>query len=377
MRTTASALAVVVLFALAALAVSVLRHPQYHADGIVYARYAARDAGYSERDATLAARRFYERTPLMAIPRYRSLIEIDPSVSFARSRIFENRVLYPWVVSFLLPVLGFRALFIVSAISYVAFGMALFWLLRPFGRPWLAAAITIVALALPLTRTLASSDLTDMFAAIWWTIALAALLRSMRDRRASILWILAIASVLLTLTRPTPYLIVVPALFVAALRGTWMPLVAACSSIVIFAILAVTTHAYGLSEQLHWIFTNEPRSTGNSFAGWYRAALSSTVVFTVITAFRMVLPILLIVAALYGAARTRMRDELIVLLAAALACLISIPFNPVPSAVLRVVGFPLVPVFCAIAQCFVCGIADSRTALPQAQRAGRPKFGRA
>jgi hypothetical protein len=42
-----------------------------------------------------------------------------------------------------------------------------------------------------------------------------------------------------------------------------------------------------------------------------------------------------------------------VLLAAALACLIAIPFNPVPSALARVVLFPLLPVFCAIAQCFI------------------------
>ena len=32
------------------------QYPVYTPDGIVYARFAARDAGYSERDATLVAR---------------------------------------------------------------------------------------------------------------------------------------------------------------------------------------------------------------------------------------------------------------------------------------------------------------------------------
>jgi hypothetical protein len=356
MRTAAAALLVVVLFAIVALAASVLRHPRYTPDGIVYARYAARDAGYSERDATLAARAFYERTPMMNVARYRSLVELDPSVAFSASRIFENRVLYPALVALLLPLAGFKALFVVSAISYVLFGIALFWLLTAFGRPWLAALLTIAALAVPLTRELAASDLTDMLAGVWWALSLGALMRLMRRQTTALLIVLAAASVLLALTRPTPYLIILPALLVAALRGMWLPLIASCAGIVTFAIVASVTHAYGLAEQLRWIYSHEPSGVQTSFSAWYRHALLGTLRYTVSEAVRTILPAVLVLAAIYGAIRMRVRDEMLVLLAAVLACLIAIPFNPVPSALARVVVFPLLPVFCAIAQCFISAL---------------------
>ena len=60
MRSAGFSGAIVVAFACVVLFASVLRHPQYTPDGLVYARYAARDAGYSERSAALAVRAFYE-----------------------------------------------------------------------------------------------------------------------------------------------------------------------------------------------------------------------------------------------------------------------------------------------------------------------------
>ncbi len=364
MRTAAVALGLVVLFALLVLGVSVLRHPLYTPDGIVYARFAARDAGYSERDATLKARAFYENTAMMRVPRYRDLIELDPSVSFARSAVFRNRVLYPFVVSLLLPVVGFKALFLVSGVSYVVFGVALFWMLLAFGRPWLAALLAIVALALPLSRTLAASDLTDMFAAVWWVIALGALLRSMRGQRVWLLVVLGVASALLTLTRPTPYLVVLPALAVGVLRGMWMPLVASLGSVVAFLVVAVSTHAYGVMEQLRWVYDHEPAAVRVSFGSWYRASLIATVRSLIVESVRSVVPIVVVAGALYGVARSRMRDQMIVLIVASLACLIAVPFNPVPSALGRVVVFPLVPVFCGIAQCLAVALLAEKKAAP-------------
>jgi len=364
MRTAAVALGLVVCFALLVLGLSVLRHPQYTPDGIVYARFAARDAGYSERDATLKARAFYGSTAMMRVARYRELIELDPSVSFQRSAVFRNRVLYPWVVSLLLPVVGFRALFLVSAISYVAFGVALFWMLVAFGRPWLAALLSIVALALPLSRGLAASDLTDMFAAVWWVLALGTLLRLMRRQSVGLLVVLGVASALLTLTRPTPYLVVLPALVVGVLRRVWWPLAASCGGVVAFLVVAVSTHAYGVMEQLRWVYDHEPAGVNGSFGTWYRASLLSTVRGMVVEALRGVVPVVMVAAAIYGVARTRMRDEMLVLIAAGVACLIAVPFNPVPSAIARVVVFPLVPVFCGIAQCLAAALLFERKAAP-------------
>jgi hypothetical protein len=93
-----------------------------------------------------------------------------------------------------------------------------------------------------------------------------------------------------------------------------------------------------------------------SFSAWYRHALLGTLRYTVSEAVRTILPAVLVLAAIYGAIRMRVRDEMLVLLAAVLACLIAIPFNPVPSALARVVVFPLLPVFCAIAQCFISAL---------------------
>jgi hypothetical protein len=350
MRTAGVALGLVVLVALGVLFGDVLKHPVYTPDGIVYARYAARDAGASDRNATLGARAFYEKTPMMAVPRYRELIELAPAIAFEKSRIFANRVLYPWVVSLLLPVAGFRALFIVSAVSYVLFGVALFWMLTAFGRPWIAAVLSIVALLLPLTRDLAASDLTDMFAAVWWTLSLGALLRLLRGPQRRMLIVLAVASVLLALTRPTPYLVVLPALVLGSVRGAWLPLAASMGGVVAFAIVAAATHAFGAGEQLRWVYSHEPLLPNGGIVAWYNGALLATARSTVSGAVRTVVPAALIIVLVYAWTRLRLRDEMAVLAAAGLACLIGIFFNPVPSSIPRVVVFPLIPVFCAIAQ---------------------------
>jgi hypothetical protein len=302
---------------------------------------------------------------MMSNARYRDLIELDPSVSFARSKVFENRVLYPWFVALLLPAFGFRALFVVSALSYLAFGLALYWLLRAFGRPGLAAAFAIVALLWPLTRSVAASDLTDMLAMVWWTLALGALLRWMRDARADYLWLLGVAAVLLTLTRPTPYLIILPAAAVALLRRSWSPLIVSCFAAAAFALTAIATRAYGIMEQLYWVYTHRPGSdAATPFGAWYRSALVETIRASVVQAVKSVAPLAAVAAAIYGIARTQLRDEFIVLLVAVGACCIAIPFNPVPFALGRVVALPLIPVFCAIAQALVASLIPQTVASP-------------
>jgi hypothetical protein len=351
------ALGIVIAFAVAMLYADILRHPLYTPDGIVYARFAARAAGQSERDATLNARAFYDRTAMMRVPRYRQLIELDPSIAFARSQVFANRPLYPWLVALLLPAVGFKALFVISALAYVAFGAALFWALTAFGRPWFAAVFSLAILALPLTRDLAASDLTDMAGVLWWTVALGALLRCLSGEPRKMLWVLAIASVLLALTRPTPYLVVIPAIALSLLRRSWWPFAASLAGAAAFAAVAVSVHAFGAGEQLRWIYAHEPRRASGSFEQWYRAALFSTVKYIVAAAIRTIVPIVLLAATIYAWVRAHMRDEAIVLLAAALACLAAVPFNPVPAAISRVVLFPMLPVFAAMAQAAVSAFA--------------------
>lgn len=341
----------IALFAVSVAFVSVLEHSSYSPDGIVYARFAARDAGYSERDATLAARSFYDRTSMMSNPRYRALIELDPSVSFARSKVFENRVLYPWIVGMSLGVAGFRALFLVNAAAYVVFGVALFWMLLSFRRPAFAFILTIAVLALPLVREAASSDLTDMLAMVWWSIALGALLRLARKTDPLMLGVLAISSALLALTRPTPYLVMIPALALGIVRSRWAPLVASCGGVAAYAAVAIATHAYGISEQLRWVYDHRANAAPVSYGVWYRGALASSLRYAAVETVRLVVPLIAIAAAAYGLWRSRTRTEMAVLAAAVLACLVAVPFNPVPSSFARVVMLPLIPVFCAVAQC--------------------------
>jgi hypothetical protein len=357
MRSAAAALATVILLALLALGLNVLRAPQYTPDGLAYARYAARDAGASERDATLAARAFYERTPLMNDARYRSLVLIDPSIAFARSRIFTNRVLYPWLVALLLPAAGFRSLFLVSAIAYVCFGAALYWLLLAFGRPWLAAAFTLAALATPIVRSFAAADLTDMLALVWWTLALGAIFRGMWERRARWPALLAIVSILFVLTRPTAYTIAVPALAAAMVSGSWLLFAASLSGVVTFVAVAVATHAFGVREQLQWVYLHDqPRTRAAVPEGtWYRHALAASVRSTASTALRSVFPVLAALACAAGLRRRRTRRVAIVLFAAAASCFVSVAFNPVPSSLVRVVFLPLVPVICVVFQCVAEG----------------------
>lgn len=358
----------VALFAIAVTLVSILKHPTYTPDGIVYARFAARDAGYSERDATLAARAFYDHTAMMSNPRYRALIELDPSVSFARSRVFENRILYPWIVGMSLAAAGFHALFLVNAAAYVAFGLAVFWMLLAFRRISLAFVLSIAALALPLVRASAASDLTDMLSLVWWALALGALVRLARKTDPVQLGVLAVSSALLTLTRPTPYLVIVPAAAIGIVRSTWAPLLASCSGAAAYAAVALTTHAYGVSEQLHWVYDHRPNASNVSYGTWYRGALASSVRFAAVETIRSVIPLLAIAAAIYGLWRQRTRADMAVLAAAAIACLIAVPFNPVPSSLARVVMLPLVPVFCAIAQCTFEQLLVQRTAQAPAEQ---------
>jgi hypothetical protein len=344
---------------------SVLKHPLYTPDGIVYARFAARDAGYSERDATLAARAFYDRTALMNNARYRALIELDPSAAFPRSKVFENRVLYPWVVGMALAAAGFRSLFLVNAAAYVVFGLTLFWMLCAFRRPAIAVVLTLIALAVPVVRGAAASDLTDMLAMIWWALALGALLRLVRKSQPGLLLLLAACSVLLSLTRPTPYLVVLPALVFGVLRASWAPLVASLGGVAAYLVVAFATHAYGISEQLRWVYEHRPEGSTQTFGAWYRSALVDSARFVIAQAVRTIVPVVMIAASIYGLSRSRTRTDMAVLVAAGIACLVAVPFNPVPSSFGRVVMLPLVPVFCAIAQCALEALERASAAIPE------------
>ncbi len=266
-------------------------------------------------------------------------------------------LLYPALAALLFPLLGIKSLFAVSAVAYVAFAAVLYWLLASFGRPWSAAIICIVVLALPITRGLAASDLTDMLAAVSWTLALGALLRSMLNGRSQALIVtIAFASVLLVLTRPTPYLVPLPALAAGFLRGLWLEFAASCAAVVVYAPVGAFTRAFDARSQLQWVYLHETGAARQPFGRWYQASFVRALHAALSGAVRSVVPALALAAAIAAIVRGFMRDEMILLLAAGLACLLAIPLNPVADSLGRVVGFPLLPPMAAVVAALVSAL---------------------
>ena len=303
---------------------------------------AARDAGLSQEQAEAAVRQAYRRTPLEAVPRYRSLVEMPERDFRDYASVFSNRVLYPALSALFFRSLGVESLFVVSAVAYIAFGVSLVWLLSYFGRPIFAALLAIAALLLPLSRGLASNDLTDMLAAGFWTVALGAILRLMGKPRLRTVLVFAIACALFALTRPLPYLIVVPAVAASLLSRSWFIAAASFVSPLTYLGAAGFVHGYAIGA-------NESVRT------WYLASLLTNARYIVAQAVKTLLPLLSVLFGGYALTKVAVRREVIVLAAAGFASLLSVFFNPAQWDIARVVAFPLVPVFAAIVQ---AGLAE-------------------
>lgn len=348
-----TAAAAVLLVSLAFLA-GILQHPRYTPDGIVYARFAARDAGMSERDAVLTARHYYERPELLANPRYRALIEVPVDRAFAISAVFENRVLYPRVSSWLLPFAGMRALWIVSAICYVAFGLALFALVAAFAPAWVAALLAALVLALPSVRGLAESDLTDMMGLLWWTLALLSLARFVRSGAPAWGAGIVVATALLTLTRPVPFVVALASAVTAAAVWRWhasrMRAVAAvalgASGLLVYAAIVLAHHGYLVGNQLQWVYDHDPRAHQVPFGVWYRGEIALTVRTEIVTAIRAIYPLPLLAAMGFAMfRRPSLRLPVGIALGGIVASLALIPFEPHSFDLPRVVNAPMVPCF--------------------------------
>lgn len=349
---TALAALAVLLVSLAFLP-GILSHPRFTPDGIVYARFAARDAGMSERDSTLLARRYYERPELLANPRYRALIEVPPDRAFAISAVFENRVLYPLASSWLIPSSGVRALWFVSALCYVLFGLALFALVSTFAPAWVSALLAALFLAMPSVRALAQSDLTDMMGLLWWTLALLCAARFMRA--GSLQWggALAAATALLTLTRPVPFVVLVACAVMAlllwrspALRArAGIAMLLSASGLFVYAAIVLSHHGYVAGNQLQWVYQHDPNGVNQPFAAWYRHELTQTLRAELITGVKVIYPIPLLIAMAFALRRTQFRVPVALAFGGIAASLALIPFEPHAFDLNRVVNMPMLPCF--------------------------------
>ena len=352
-RFAVAAAALAVLLVSLAFLRGILLHPRYTPDGIVYARFAAVDAGMNERDAVLTARRYYERPELLANPRYRELIEVPVSRAFAISTVFENRVLYPRVSSWLVPRTGMRALWIVSAACYVAFGLALFALVASFAPAWLAALLAALVLALPSVRTLAQSDLTDMMGLLWWTLALFCVGRFVRGGAA--VWGAGIvaATGLLTLTRPVPFVVAAAAAVLAAIlwaretaRGrALIATLLGASGLAVYAAIVLAHHGYVVGNQLQWVYEHDPHAHQLPFGVWYRGEIALTLRTEIVTAIKAIYPIPLLAAMAFGLRRPALRLPVGLAFGGIVASLALIPFEPHSFDLARVVNVPMLPCF--------------------------------
>jgi hypothetical protein len=99
------------------------------------------------------------------------------------------------------------------------------------------------------------------------------------------------------------------------------------------------------------VYDHRPSATTTPFNAWYRASLLASLRYVIAETVRLVVPLIVIAAAIYGLQRSGSRAQMAVLTGAAVACLVTVPLNPVPSSFARVVLLPLIPVFCGIVQC--------------------------
>jgi len=346
------AVGVVLCAALAIVFFNIARHPIYTPDGFAYARVMITDAGFSTSSAVKRAEAYYLKTSVGRDPRYRKDFQVSPAAAIEGSKVIGNRVLYPLSASWLYPQFGLRSLTIVSAIAFVASGIALLAFLSLFSRPYVASLATVLVLLSWPMRLAASSDLTDMLAFFWWVVVLFGMAHYLSVKSRWSLGVVALASIALSLTRPVPYLPFVAALFCLgppSQRKPGLALMAATAlGVVSYGILAYTAHSGSLLGQLAWVKSHDDHQPHfNSLATWYAYAVLSSIYHEVRLSISAVLPLIAVIVAAIAMYLERQRTQTSLLIGATFGCTLAILLNPVAYALARVFELPLLPVIAA------------------------------
>ena len=185
------------------------RQPLYAFDGYAYGIRAQLDAGIPYDRAIAHARTVYAPTPAMRRPYSRRWM-YSPIPQWWR--LFRVRVLYPWLASLLWTRYDFGALFIVSGLAYVAATLLTYGLLLRIAQPALAALCALVVALLPQSREFGRADLTDMTSYALLVATLWMMARFARSGRGRDFALAAMCALVLSLTRPVPYIVVCAAL---------------------------------------------------------------------------------------------------------------------------------------------------------------------
>jgi 4-amino-4-deoxy-L-arabinose transferase-like glycosyltransferase len=345
-------------------AISSFSNPSFSPDGVVYSRMMLADRGVTAGAARLQVREFYLSTPLGHSARYRPyLLDQRRGMFTTTAKPFASRVVYPFVASLFYPLQHFRSLIAVSAIAYIAAILLMYWMLMPLCTPLAAAAGAMIFAAAPVMRSLAGAALTDMLAICFLVAAFGAMIRyALYGTKADLALVVA-ADVLLSLTRPLPYVPLGAALGLsvyalamrtdAALvrRGAFLVL-AALAGWAAYAVAAALTQTPSLNSHLtwlydaaktHWVYASNRVLSSNdrqSFATWYLHEL----IFVAKGWFKSLLleiyPVAMLVVCAVGLRHTRNKPSASILAGGLIACCFGIFANPVEPELRRLIEAP-------------------------------------
>lgn len=265
-------------------------------------------------------------------------------------RMFEGRVLYPWLASLLYPWRGFQAMIDVSRVAYVLATCIIFILLTRFSSP-ASASLCATAFALwPLFRTMANAADTYMLALTIWSAVVLTIVLAVQKETWLWIAIFAILVVALAATRPMIYYPVLAALFVAAVRrdaASFRVLAVAVLMTFAYGVVSVFAGLPGLTEHLQWLHTRTGelrRDTNPSLFMWWLEACRDVAVVQLKLAIRLVYPAAIFLAAVAGMWLRRNRLSGALLAGTVAASAVSMVADPVPWDFSWTIEPPLAPI---------------------------------
>ena len=320
--------AIVGIVCLVAIVVQVRADPQWMFDGFAYSIRAQLDAGIPYDAAHAAARAVYAERPAFAGPARHPWLDAPYPQWWS---LFAVRAIYPWLASLLWPLLHFDSLFAVSGAAYVAAGLALYAILLRFARPEIAAGVAIVLMLYPESRLIGRSNLTDMLGEALWLATLFAMARFAARGRHTDLVFFGVAAVLLSFTRPVPYMPLTCAIVLAAAghprRALPLAAISAALCAIVFAIM--------------WLTRADVPAMPNYVALLARSSVVTLVWFVASIAGPVALYVLVV---------ARSRSDAALMSGVLLCTIPTLVLNPLPTDVMRVVALPMLPAIgCGIA----------------------------
>lgn len=324
--------------------------PNWAGDGFAYSIRMQMDRGIPYARARETSRAFYRDKPVMENAQVRrSIAGAYPEYW----RLFQPRMLYPWLASLLWQRLGMNALLAVSNLAYVTAVLSVFLLLLPYARAEIAALVTLGFAIFPLARLFGRAALTDMLALVLWTLILLAMCRFATTGKRGWLPIFVLAASALTVTRPLAYM----PLCAAAGFGLWAwsrrdrPRLRAAAFflVVSLALCAVTVVLAQRAEAPSFVAVLEHLRVGSRLlphaplAQWYAVRALAALAAGIIGFLTYVVPAVGVAMLWF----VRKRPDGAIFLGGIASAVLTAALNPIVSDAPRVIVFPMLPIAAA------------------------------